>query len=59
MTGLEGFVCGVLVVIFIWLVSSIIKERGQEKYVKAFILRSANFLGKTAREIKRAWKGSL
>ena len=59
MTGLEGFVCGVLVVIFIWLVSSIIKERGQEKYVKAFILRSANFLGKTAREIKRAWKGRL
>ena len=59
MTGLEGFVCGALFVIFIWLVSSIIKERGQEKYVKAFILRSANFLGKTAREIKRAWKGSL
>ena len=59
MSGLEGFVCGVLVVIFIWLVSSIIKERGHEKYVKAFILRSANFLGKTAREIKRAWKGSL
>ena len=59
MTGLEGFVCGALFVIFIWLVSSIIKERGHEKYVKAFILRSANFLGKTAREIKRAWKGSL
>mgnify|MGYP001362340771 CR=1 FL=1 len=59
MTGLEGFVCGVLVVIFIWLVSSIIKERGHEKYVKAFILRSVNFLGKTAREIKRAWKGRI
>lgn len=59
MSGLEGFVCGILVVVTIWLVSSIIKERGQEKYVKAFILRSANFLGKTAREIKRAWKGSL
>lgn len=59
MTGLEGFVCGILVVIAVWLVSSIIKERGHEKYVKAFILRSANFLGKTAREIKRAWKGSL
>ena len=58
MTGLEGFTLGILVVIFIWLVSSIIKERGQEKYVKAFILRSTNFLGKTAREIKRAWKGS-
>ena len=59
MTGLEGFVCGVLVVIFIWLVSSIIKERGHEKYVKAFILRSVNFLGKTTREIKRAWKGRI
>ena len=59
MTGLEGFVCGILVVIFIWLVSSIIKERGHEKYVKAFILRSVNFLGKTAREIKRAWKGRI
>ena len=59
MTGLEGFVCGILVVVAIWLVTSDIKARGQEKYVKAFILRSANFLGKTAREIKRAWKGSL
>ena len=59
MTGLEGFTLGILVVIFIWLVSSIIKERGHEKYVKTFILRSANFLGKTTREIKRAWKGSL
>ena len=58
MTGLEGFTLGILVVIFIWLVSSIIKERGHEKYVKAFVLRYANFLGKTAREIKRAWKGS-
>ena len=46
MTGLEGFVCGVLVVIAIWLVVSDIKMRGQEKYIKSLIIR-----------IRNIWKG--
>ena len=46
MTGLEGFVCGALVVIAIWLVTSDIKARGQEKYIKGLITR-----------IKNVWKG--
>ena len=46
MTGLEGFVCGVLVVIAIWLVASDIKARGQEEYIKGLIIR-----------IRNIWKG--
>lgn len=46
MSGLEGFVCGVLVVIGVWLVTSDIKARGQEKYIKSLITR-----------IKNIWKG--
>ena len=42
MTGLEGFVCGVLVVVAIWLVSSDIKARGQEKYIEGLIIRIRN-----------------
>lgn len=46
MSGLEGFVCGVLVVIGVWLVVSDIKARGQEKYIKGLVTR-----------IKNIWKG--
>lgn len=46
MTGLEGFVCGVLVVVAVWLVTSDIKARGQEKYIKSLIIR-----------IRNIWKG--
>lgn len=46
MTGLEGFVCGVLLVIAVWLVTSDIKARGQEKYIKGLATR-----------IKNIWKG--
>lgn len=42
MTGLEGFVCGVLLVIAIWLITSDIKARGQEKYIKSLIIRIRN-----------------
>lgn len=42
MNGLEGFVCGVLVVVGIWLVTSDIKARGQEKYIKSLITRIKN-----------------
>lgn len=46
MSGLEGFVCGALIVIGIWLVTSDIKARGQEKYIKGLATR-----------IKNIWKG--
>lgn len=46
MTGLEGFVCGALVIIAIWLVASDIKARGQEKYIKSLVIR-----------IRNIWKG--
>lgn len=46
MTGLEGFVCGALVVVSVWLAASDIKARGQEKYIKGLITR-----------IKNVWKG--
>lgn len=46
MSGLEGFVCGVLVVVGVWLVASDIKARGQEKYITGLITR-----------IKNIWKG--
>lgn len=46
MTGLEGFVCGVLVVVAVWLVASDIKARGQEKYIKGLVIR-----------IRNIWKG--
>lgn len=46
MSGLEGFVCGVLAVICVWLVTSDIKARGQEKYIQGLITR-----------IKNIWKG--
>lgn len=42
MNGLEGFVCGALVVVGIWLVASDIKARGQEKYIKGLITRIKN-----------------
>ena len=47
MTGLEGFVCGVLLVIAIWLIDSGLKDHNSS--LKNLILRIANFLGKTAR----------
>ena len=47
MTGLEGFVCGALFVIFIWLVDSGLKDYNSS--LKYLILRVANFLGKTER----------
>ena len=47
MTGLEGFVCGVLVVIAVWLVDSGLKDHNSS--LKNLILRIANFLGKTER----------
>lgn len=46
MTDLEGFVCGVLVVVAIWLVVSDIKARGQEKYIKGLVIR-----------VRNIWKG--
>ena len=46
MNGLEGFVCGALIVIGVWLVTSDIKARGQEKYITSLIIR-----------IRNIWKG--
>ena len=46
MTGLGGFVCGVLIVIAIWLIVSDVKARGQEEYIKGLIIR-----------IRNIWKG--
>lgn len=42
MSGLEGFVSGALVVIIAWLITSDIKARGQEKYIKNLITRIRN-----------------
>ena len=47
MTGLEGFVCGVLVVVAIWLIDSGLKDHNSS--LMNLILRIANFLGKTER----------
>lgn len=47
MTGLEGFVCGVLLVIAIWLIDSGLKDHNSS--LKNLISRIGNFLGKTAK----------